>query len=151
MNNHEYAGFWIRTVAAIIDTVWILIIVGPLLTIIYGNSYWLRDSLVIGVWDVLLNYLFPAIAVIVFWIYKSATPGKLLMKISIVDASTGNKPSTLQLIGRYLGYYLSVVPMMLGIIWVGFDKRKQGWHDKLASTLVVKDKVKKQIIFKEHE
>lgn len=150
MNNKEYAGFWIRTAAASIDTVLLLIIIAPLLTVIYGNSYWLSELLINGVWDVLLSYLFSAIAVIAFWIYKSATPGKLVMKISIVDASTGNKPSTVQFIGRYLGYYISVLPMLLGILWVGFDKRKQGWHDKLAGTVVVKDKVTKPIIFKEH-
>ena len=43
-----------------------------------------------------------------------------------------------QLIGRYLGYYVSILPMMLGIIGVGFDARKQGWHDKLAGTVVIR-------------
>jgi uncharacterized RDD family membrane protein YckC len=80
----------------------------------------------------------PAIAVILFWVYKSATPGKMALKLKIVDAKTGDKPSTGQLIGRYFGYYVSILPFMLGIIWVGFDGRKQGWHDKLAGTVVVK-------------
>ena len=75
---------------------------------------------------------------IVFWIVKSATPGKILLEITIVDAETGGKPSNAQLIGRYFAYYVSALPIMLGFIWVGFDKRKQGWHDKLAGTLVVK-------------
>jgi uncharacterized RDD family membrane protein YckC len=57
-----------------------------------------------------------------------------------VDEKTGGKPSTGQLIGRYLGYYVSILPLMLGIIWVGIDKRKQGFHDKLAGTLVVRSK-----------
>ncbi|NNC54671.1 MAG: RDD family protein, partial [Pseudomonadales bacterium] len=30
-------------------------------------------------------------------------------------------------------------PLLLGLIWVGIDKRKQGWHDKLAGTLVIKE------------
>jgi uncharacterized RDD family membrane protein YckC len=28
--------------------------------------------------------------------------------------------------------------LLLGFIWVGFDQRKQGWHDKLAKTVVIK-------------
>jgi uncharacterized RDD family membrane protein YckC len=76
--------------------------------------------------------------VIIFWIVKSATPGKILLELSIVDAETGGKPSNGQLIGRYFAYYISVLPLMLGFIWVGFDKRKQGWHDKLAGTVVVR-------------
>lgn len=139
MNERKYAGFWIRTVAAIIDTLLMIIIIAPVLTGIYGKEYWLSDSLIQGSWDVMFSYILPAIAVVLFWSYKSATPGKMLMKLTIVDAKTGGKPSTGQLIGRYLGYYVSIIPLCLGIIWVGIDKRKQGWHDKLAGTVVIRN------------
>ncbi|MCR9259257.1 MAG: RDD family protein [Pseudomonadaceae bacterium] len=135
----KYAGFWIRTAASTIDTLLILAIIAPILTAIYGTDYWLSESASQGVWDLLISYFFPAAAVIVFWVYKSATPGKMLLKLEVVDANTGGKPSTAKFIGRYLGYYLAAIPLMLGIFWVGFDKRKQGWHDKLAGTLVVKN------------
>jgi len=138
MNEQEYAGFWIRTWASIIDTVLILLIIWPILTGIYGVEYWQSTSFVQGTWDVLLNYILPAIAVIIFWSYKSATPGKMVTNLTIVDAKSGGKPSTGQFIGRYLGYYVSMLPLFLGIIWVGIDKRKQGWHDKLAGTVVIK-------------
>ena len=97
--------------------------------------------------SVLLNYILPAIVVIIFWTYKSATPGKLLLKIRIVDAKTGGKPSTVQWLIRYIGYYVSAFVFMLGFIWVGFDRRKQGWHDKLASTVVISDKAKEPVKF----
>ncbi|MCF6257868.1 MAG: RDD family protein [Gammaproteobacteria bacterium] len=147
MNEQEYAGFWIRTGAAIIDTILILIIILPILTAIYGVNYWVSESFVQGFWDVLFNYLLPAIAVIVFWVYKSATPGKMATKLTIVDAKTGGKPSTGQFIGRYLGYYVSIIPLFLGIIWVGIDKRKQGWHDKLAGTVVIKSNKSEPVKF----
>lgn len=139
MNERKYAGFWIRTVAAIIDTLLMIIIIAPVLTGIYGKEYWSSDSLIQGSWDVMFSYILPAIAVVIFWSYKSATPGKMLMKLTIVDAKTGGKPSTGQLIGRYLGYYVSIIPLCLGILWVGIDKRKQGWHDKLAGTVVIRN------------
>ena len=118
-----------------------LVIVAPLLTWIYGAEYWVTERYIVGPADVLLNWVLPAIAVILFWIYRQATPGKMAIHARIVDAKTGGKPSTGQLIGRYLGYYVSVIPLMLGIIWVGIDKRKQGWHDKLAGTVVVRPKI----------
>ncbi len=138
MTEHQYAGFWIRVGASIIDTIIILMIIAPILTAIYGANYWVSESIIQGIWDVLFTYILPAIAVIVFWIYKSATPGKMILKLIIVDAKTGNKPSTGQFIGRYLAYYISTIPLLLGLIWVGLDKRKQGWHDKLAGTVVIK-------------
>lgn len=142
MRDLEYAGFWIRTAAGLIDTVIVLVIILPILTVIYGQEYWMSELLFHGFWDVVLNYILPAVAVIMFWIYKSATPGKMILKLRIIDANTGGKPSVGQLVGRYLAYYISIIPLMLGIIWVGIDKRKQGWHDKLAGTLVVKNTTK---------
>ena len=76
MSNVAYAGFWVRTKAAVIDRLLIILLTLPLLTLIYGQVYWTGDSLVSGFWDLMLSYILPAIAVILFWIYKSATPGK---------------------------------------------------------------------------
>ena len=139
MNEQEYAGFWIRVGATLIDTVLMLILIAPILTAIYGTGYWMSESLVQGFWDLIVNYLLPAIIIIIFWVYKSATPGKMVTKLAIVDAKTGGKPSMGQFIIRYLGYYLSTIPLFLGIIWVGIDKRKQGWHDKIAGTVVIRN------------
>jgi len=134
----EYAGFWVRSGAAIIDTILSLIIILPLMDAIYGDTYWLSDAVVLGFWDIILNYILPAIAFIMFWIYKSATPGKMAIKLTIVDAKTGGKPSIKQFIIRYLGYYVSILPLGMGIIWIGIDKRKQGFHDMLAGTVVIR-------------
>ena len=139
MNEQEYAGFWIRTGAAIIDSILIFIVTLPILLAVYGTDYSTSESLSVSFWDVLLNYILPAMAVIIFWVYKSATPGKMATKLTIVDAKTGGKPTTGQFIVRYLGYYVSIIPLFLGIIWVGIDKRKQGWHDKLAGTVVIRN------------
>lgn len=139
MDDMTYAGFWIRTAAAIIDSILAMIVLVPLLTGIYGSGYWLNPPPTLSFWHFLLNYVLPAVAIVTFWIYRSATPGKMLLKLSIIDAKTGGKPSTGQLIGRYLGYYVSMLPLMLGIIWVGLDKRKQGFHDKLAGTVVIRE------------
>jgi uncharacterized RDD family membrane protein YckC len=134
----EYVGFWPRVGAALIDTVLVLMICAPLVTAIYGRQYWVSEALIQGPADFLINWVLPAIAVVVFWIYRQATPGKMAISARIVDAETGAKPGTGQLVVRYLGYYVSIVPLMLGILWVAFDPRKQGWHDKLARTVVVR-------------
>jgi uncharacterized RDD family membrane protein YckC len=138
----EYVGFWPRVGASIIDTILIGIVIWPILTALYGESYWTDEAFVKGPTDFLLSWVFPAIAVIIFWVARQATPGKMAISAKIVDAKTGLKPSTRQYIVRYLGYYLSMLPLFLGILWVAFDGRKQGWHDKLAGTLVVRPKAR---------
>jgi uncharacterized RDD family membrane protein YckC len=57
--------------------------------------------------------------------------------VKIVDARTGGAPGILQLIVRFLAYFVSALPLYLGFLWAGVDRRKQGWHDKIARTIVV--------------
>nr|MCC4835487.1 RDD family protein [Vibrio lentus] len=91
----------------------------------------------------MFGWIFPVVAILVFWIYRQATPGKMAISAKIVDATTGDKPSLQQYIVRYLGYILATIPFGLGIFWVAWDKRKQGWHDKLANTVVICKKDRK--------
>ena len=72
---------------------------------------------------------------------------KMLTKLTIVDAKTGKKPSKKQFILRYLGYFLSSFVFCLGFIWIAFDKKKQGWHDKIAGTVVVKESSVEAVLF----
>ena len=138
----EYAGFWVRVGATIIDTLLIMAVLVPLLVAIYGWAYFeaANTGLFAGPADFLLSGVAPAVAVIVFWIYRQATPGKMALSIRIVDAATGSPPSTGQCVGRYFAYFVSIFPLGLGLLWVAFDKRKQGWHDKLAGTVVIRSK-----------
>lgn len=136
----RYAGFWIRVAASLIDTVLLLAMTAPLLMLFYGSDAFDPEVQPSGVAATLINYVLPAIAVIAFWIYKSATPGKMVLGLRIVDAETAGTPTKGQLIGRYFAYYVSMIPLMAGFVWVAFDKRKQGFHDKLAKTLVILDR-----------
>ena len=136
----EYVGFWARVGASLIDGILLGVIIWPILTAFYGESYWSSEQFVQGPMDFLLSLVFPAVAVIVFWVLKQATPGKMAVSAKIVDAKTGGAPTTGQCIGRYFSYFLAGLPLGLGIIWVAFDARKQGWHDKLAGTVVVRQK-----------
>lgn len=135
---YQYAGFWVRTGASLIDFLLTCVIVFPILIGIYGSEYFTSDDIVAGSWDFLLSWVLPAIGTIMFWMYKSATPGKMAIRAKIVDANTGEKASTGQLIGRYFAYILSILPLLLGCIWVAWDRKKQGWHDKLSGTVVIR-------------
>lgn len=151
MNNEEYkyAGFWIRVGASLIDVLLISVITVPLTIMIYGNLVWESEVIILGAADFFINYTLPFIAVVLFWLYKSATPGKMALKIKIVDARTGGKLSVGQSIGRYFAYIPAMLVLMIGIIWVAFDRRKQGWHDKLAKTVVIQKKNSKKVEFKD--
>jgi len=145
-----YVGFWVRMLAFLIDNIAVFFLVIPVIrysisdTNINLQDYDLQD---VQQLSELLNRLLIQFSVdavllgaifILFWIVKSATPGKMVLGCSIVDARTLGKASNSQNIIRYIGYYISLIPLGLGFIWIGFDPRKQGWHDKLANTVVIK-------------
>lgn len=145
-NTPRYAGFWIRLAATIIDTILALAIILPLLYWIYGADYFTAMSNSanytpqLGFFNVLLSYVFPIAATLIFWKYRAATPGKMLLGLIIVDVNTLQKPATFQLVIRYFSYLISIIPICLGFLWIAFDKKKQGWHDKIAGTIVVRKK-----------
>ena len=138
MNDEEYAGFWIRVGATLIDTIVMLIVIGIPLTFIYGDEYWLGEQFLIGFWDLILGYVLPVVATIWFWRRYLGTPGKMATNLKVVDAKTGNRLTSGQALGRYFGYIISSLPLGLGFIWIAVDKKKQGWHDKLAGTVVIR-------------
>ncbi len=64
------------------------------------------------------------------------TLGKKLMGIRVIR-TTGEAVDIKTAVLRYIGYLVSGFALAIGFIWVAFDKNKQGWHDKIASTYVI--------------
>lgn len=137
---YEYAGFWIRVGASLIDMLLFAMIALPLMFLAYGSLVWESEDIFLGAADFLINVTFPLFATVLFWVYKSATPGKIALKLKIVNAGDGGKLSVGQSLGRYFAYIPAMLVLFIGIFWVAFDKKKQGWHDKLAKTVVIKKK-----------
>lgn len=148
----RYAGFWIRFIAIFIDTILASILILPLLEIFFRNEKAISissldiqtlSSLEFGSISSLtgvgyLIYIIVVAAVFtLFWRYRNATPGKMLLGLKVVDASSLKTLSIKQSVIRNIGYYVSMLPLMLGFFWAGFDQRKQGWHDKMAGTVVI--------------
>lgn len=142
MEHAQYAGFRIRMLAVIIDTIIMLIVFALPTSFIYGQSYWEGAEMIYGFWDVLLNYVLPIVFTVFFWVKYLGTPGKMLLKLRVVDEKTGDKLSVGKAIGRYFAYILSTIPLFFGFFWIGWSQRKQGWHDLLAGSVVVKSETK---------
>jgi len=143
----SYVGFWSRFWAFLVDSTVASIIIYPLLLLFteavttaeldFNNLAQNQAFLNRILERLILESLFISAIFIGFWMYLDSSPGKLLFKAYIVDARTLKPASRLQLVIRSLGYYISLLCLGLGFIWIGIDSRKQGWHDKLARTLVI--------------
>ncbi len=138
----RYAGFWRRVAATLIDVVLFSLLIAMLLLLL---SSLFGIDMVAADWQeqpaswqfIVFNWVVPIAVTVFLWSKFAGTPGKLLLGCHIVDAGSGNKLGVRQAALRYIAYLASIVPLLLGFLWIGWDKRKQGFHDKLATTVVI--------------
>lgn len=126
----DYAGFWIRALATILDS----LIVGLPLNILFlatGNES--------GTSSQGLQTLILAVYTIVLWVQWGRTIGGRLLGLRLVRVD-GQPVTYGTAVVRYVMLIVSFIVLLLGVIWVGFDKRKQGWMDKAAGTYVIRDR-----------
>jgi uncharacterized RDD family membrane protein YckC len=142
----RYGGFWIRVVAAIIDSIIVRIVVAPI-TMVFG-LLGLAGS-IHGTRHFGLHLLGSGITVVAVlfgsWLYEAlmesssyqATLGKMIFGMKVTDLN-GNRISFERATGRHFAKWLSAMVLFIGYIMVGFTERKQGLHDLLAGTVVLR-------------
>jgi uncharacterized RDD family membrane protein YckC len=143
----RYGGFWIRVVAAIIDGILLGIVVFPVLGIL-GLSIGLAGSQV-SMPEIGVHLVRGIVGWVLFmgagWLYeaglesssKQATVGKMALGLKVTDED-GRRISFARASARYFSKILSRMILLIGYIMVGFTQRKQGLHDMIAGTLVIR-------------
>ena len=120
------ASFGVRLVAAIIDGI-LLAIVGFVIRLLLGDAIGSALNLLLG---------------LAYYAYLEGSPsgqtvGKRAMNIRVIDFAGGGPIGLGRALLRYVGRILSAIPCGLGYFWMLWDKEKQTWHDKIATTVVV--------------
>lgn len=137
----QVAGFGWRLVAALIDGLLLgflsflfAFVIGfiILLTQTYGAGKFYPTERLFTVFGFLLSIGYY----IIFWVKSGQTPGKRVMGLTVVSAD-GSSVSWGQALLRYLGYIINIIVISLGFLWIAFDQKRQGWHDKMAKTYVI--------------
>jgi uncharacterized RDD family membrane protein YckC len=131
-----YSGFWRRLAASVID--------GSIITVV---------SLLLGLLCTVVlsaqasQVILPIVSILIGIAYfaglessaKQATIGKMLVGVTVTDLQ-GNRISFLRALGRYLGKIVSAAIIFIGFLMIAFTSKKQGLHDIMAGTIVVKNK-----------
>ncbi|MEO5569913.1 MAG: RDD family protein [Bacteroidia bacterium] len=145
---NRYAGFWLRFVAFILDSVLVGVIDFIILFMFFGIHIFRIHNLTPHSFPFgTLAHLFPVIiiSVIIKWLYfagmesskHQATPGKMALDVKVTDLQ-GNRISFAKATGRYFGKILSSLIFYIGYLMAAFTEKKQALHDKLADTVVLR-------------
>lgn len=160
----KYAGFGIRVAATFIDILCTIVLI-PIFTLFdklsgtdkvrihlqklleqsqqNPGSVTLNDlnAVFVGLAPSMIFQLIVVAALFIWaWSRLSSTPGKMLFRLKIVDAITHQTPSLGQSTLRFAGSIISLLFFGIGFIWIHYDKKRQGWHDKISGTVVIHTK-----------
>ena len=132
-----YADFWPRVVAFLMDLFVISLVSSAIAQLVD-----LPAEFHLGPSDVYLS--FPPAGTLVglayfvgFWGWLGQTPGMMRMNLRVVRADDGERIGILRALVRCAGLALSILPFFIGLMVAAADPKTQGWHDKIASTVVV--------------
>jgi uncharacterized RDD family membrane protein YckC len=155
VTDYPYGGFWRRFIAAFIDQ----IILGAVYSLLFFlgamagisgfslSAYQLSSDAILKTTGglIILYHAFCGIINMTYftWFHGvgGRTPGKMAMGLKVIQAS-GQEMTPGVAFLRWVGYIVSSLVFCLGYIWVAFDPQKQGWHDKIAGTVVIVKKEK---------
>ena len=143
----EYAGFWIRVVAALIDGVimWVfqMVVYAAFGVAMFGATS--LDPASSGAFETtggIIAYLISLAGGLAYYVLmessaKQATVGKMALGLIVCDVN-GQRITPLRAVGRYFAKILSYIILLIGYIMVAFTEEKTGLHDIICSTRVVK-------------
>jgi predicted Zn finger-like uncharacterized protein len=155
-----YAGFWIRLLAYVIDSlVLVIVFIFPLILFLKNiDAESVLEKLESGDLSVIFNItlLFIFLIFIIFisigyyvigWSKWGKTLGMKILGIKVVDEKGGNVAFGRALLRWLMGYFLpGIIPYVSALLYIalaimiGVDRKKQGWHDKISKTYVIYDK-----------
>ena len=147
----QYAGFISRFIAFSLDLV-LVGLVGLLVSTFVGMiiSFFNLDTEFVSVLGNVRNYLqtlllwggaiftsfFGMAYFLFFWVVAGFTPGMGLLGLRLMRVNGEHVPIGRALL-RFVGYWISALFLFVGFLWILFDRRHQGWHDKLSGTVVI--------------
>jgi len=121
------AGFWRRFAASFIDGLLVGIVVSILLAVIGGG--------------IAVRELIQIVLLLAYFTYFEGSTGQTLGKralgIRVIDFSGGGVIGYQRAAIRYLASIVSAICILIGYLWMLWDKEKQTWHDKLSNSVVV--------------
>ncbi|MCX8012035.1 MAG: RDD family protein [Desulfobacterota bacterium] len=141
------AGFWVRGIAYLIDQV-IISCIGLIFFVVsllalktsfyfQPDGPYLKQLIFLFILTCFARLMVEVAYFIYFYSRTGQTIGKMVCGLKVIGTE-GEIISARRAFFRWLGYVISFYTFFLGFFWIVIDPNKQGWHDKIAKTLVIR-------------
>lgn len=134
MAGWHYAGFWVRFLAFLIDGILLGIVTAPFAPQFTSTG----TTLQINAGGNAIGTIVGLIYFVALWSWRGQTVGMMPFNMKVVSVADGKNIDVMRALLRYVGFIIAAIPLLIGLIWAAFDSRKQGWHDKIAGTVVIR-------------
>ncbi|MBN1376683.1 MAG: RDD family protein [Dehalococcoidia bacterium] len=162
----EYAGFWLRFAAGLIDLMILLAGLYILYCVVSQSFFWIfphvpqvmsslqeipseaqvsQRMIWLMVIVLLVFIIGSTVYYVVCWASSGQTVGKICLGMKIIRTDSSSVDLKIAFI-RFLGSFLCIATLGIGFILIAFDSHKQGLHDRIADTYVVKLPVKQVML-----
>jgi uncharacterized RDD family membrane protein YckC len=138
MPGWHYAGFWVRFLAILIDGILLGILTSVLAPFSGPQFTMVGNQIAVHAGSNAIGTLIGLVYFVALWSWRGQTIGMMPFNMQVVGVADGKRIDVFRGLLRYVGVIISIIPLFLGLIWAAFDPRKQGWHDKIASTVVIR-------------
>lgn len=134
MPGWHYAGFWVRFLAFLIDGILLAIVTAPFAPQVTTSGTTLEINAGANAIGTIVGLIYFA----GMWSWRGQTIGMMPFNMKVVGVADGKNIDIFRGLLRYVGFIIAAIPLFIGLIWAAFDSRKQGWHDKIAGTVVIR-------------
>jgi predicted Zn finger-like uncharacterized protein len=138
------AGFWIRVVASLVDGI-ILLVMQVILSVLLGliasgasNGINEQGQVALSLVYTLFGTVLSMAYYVFFTGYCGQTPGKMAVRVKVIRSDGEDISYGRAFFREVFGKFVSGVLLGIGYLMVAFDSQKQGLHDKIANTYVIK-------------
>jgi uncharacterized RDD family membrane protein YckC len=136
----RYAGHGARLAAWVIDIFLMTLVTAALMAVVFAATSGRVDEGPLNLFGAMGASIASTLYFPLFWAATGWTPGMRALGLRVVRERDGGRVGPIPALVRLVGYSIDVLGFFLGFAWILIDRRRRGWHDLLAATVVIQER-----------
>lgn len=136
----RYAGHGARFAAWVVDIFLTTLVTAALMAVVFASTSGRVDEGALNLYGAMGASFASTLYFPFFWVVAGWTPGMRAFGLRVVRERDGGRVGLIPALVRLIGYSVDVLGLFVGFAWILIDRRRRGWHDILAGTVVIRER-----------